>query len=107
MSNLGINRVGNFRRNQFRLRLGHSRRCSTRTNYQHHHKLIKDAQVNQIVNLQQPTMPPKSSKKVTSNTQVEEENDENVPPQGRRSGRVKGRKSASTEEIGIPRLSSQ
>jgi hypothetical protein len=44
-------------------------------------------------------MPPRGSKRVISETAVEEENDENVPPQNRRSGRM--RKNASKSDTGL------
>jgi len=49
-------------------------------------------------------MPPRGSKRAVSDDVDVDENDENVPPQGRRSQRVKGRKSASREELGIARV---
>ena len=44
---------------------------------------------------------PGRAKGTVADVVVDEENDENIPPQGRRSERVKGRKSASMADLGM------
>lgn len=46
-------------------------------------------------------MPPRGSRKAVADIAVEEENDENLPPQGRRSQRTKARRSASMTDLGL------
>ena len=49
-------------------------------------------------------MPARGSRAIAADITVEEENDKNIPPQGRRSQRAKGRKSAPVLELGTSTL---